>query len=285
MNIGINLFSLNNLIKKNNILIKYIVNIITYVIIFLILISILLSIYDLCSHLNTFDMLTNMLPSGNKNDNVPMDPVKWGPSLEQVAKETNDDQINNFASEIVKEADLSKVESIVNEISGNGFLPFSKYELKELNEIIKNNTMNAEDNSILQQILSEAKAKFVETEESIEVVNNTINSHLNKFSSDDIFYLLDSFKNDISHLSNEQLFSLIHVFFFIALFIAVINLALVFYGDSLIIKLNLENKFPKLASIIRFRRKFQQYYFGWNFFIIISVLSVLFYFNLLVFLT
>lgn len=161
-------------------------------------------------------------------------------------------------------------------------------KLKELIDIIQSNKINEKDNSIAEQILKEAK--FVDPiakrgGQSIEDVSNTINSNLNKFSSDDIINLLDSFKNDISHLSQEQLFSLIHVFFIIALFIAVINLAIVFYGDSLIIKLNLENRFPKLASIIRFRRKFQQYYFGWNFFIIISVLSVLLYFNLLVFLT
>lgn len=104
----------------------------------------------------------------------------------------------------------------------------------------------------------------------------------NNFKVDDFYFYLDNFRENISHLSNEQLFSLIHVLFFTALIIATFNLAAVFYGDSLIILLDIENRFPKLAKIIKLRRKFQQYYFGLNLIIIFSVLIVLLYFNFFV---
>lgn len=59
------------------------------------------------------------------------------PSLEQVAKTTNDKQVNDFTTEAVKHADNSKVESIVNEINGNKFLPSSNSDFSEfINKLI-----------------------------------------------------------------------------------------------------------------------------------------------------
>ena len=115
-----------------------------------------------------------------------------------------------------------------------------------------------------------------------EKIDNFIDSNTINFTIDGIFGSIDNFKENISHLSNEQLFSLIHVLFFTALIIAVFNLAVVFYGDSLIILLDIENRFPSLAKIIKLRRKFQQYYFGLNLIIIFSILFVLLYFNFFV---
>jgi len=59
------------------------------------------------------------------------------PSIDQVAKQINDKQVNDFASEAVKHADQSKVSSIVNEVNGNGFLPFSNSDLSDfINKLI-----------------------------------------------------------------------------------------------------------------------------------------------------
>ena len=104
-------------------------------------------------------------------------------------------------------------------------------------------------------------------------IANFIDSNTINFTIDGIFGSIDNFKENISHLSNEQLFSLIHVLFFTALIIAVFNLAVVFYGDSLIILLDIENRFPSLAKFIKLRRKFQQYYFGLNLIIIFFSLN------------
>jgi len=41
---------------------------------------------------------------------------------------------------------------------------------------------------------------------------------------------------------------------------ALISIIFIYYGDHLINKYNLENRFPKLAGIIKFRRKFSTYY-------------------------
>jgi hypothetical protein len=57
------------------------------------------------------------------------------------------------------------------------------------------------------------------------------------------------------------------------IFSSVVSIIYIFYGDYLIKKFNLENKYPKLSKVIALRRKFQSYYLlisiGW---IISSVL-------------
>lgn len=182
------------------------------IILFFIFITLLLYIIDIYSYYYTYELYSNVLPNGDKNDSTPMDPVRWWPSgvpqgwtivgtalatftvlsripgvsprlrvlgalgsagvtasqityhsavensvgfnrlmwglseysktgswpgIDQVAKQINDKQINDFASEAVKHADQSKVSSIVNEVSGNGFLPFSNSDSSEfINKLI-----------------------------------------------------------------------------------------------------------------------------------------------------
>jgi hypothetical protein len=54
---------------------------------------------------------------------------------------------------------------------------------------------------------------------------------------------------------------------------SIISIIYIFYGDYLLKKFNIEQKYPKLAKVIELRRKFQNYYLlisiGW---IISSVL-------------
>ena len=54
------------------------------------------------------------------------------PSIDQIGKQITETQINDFASEAIKHADQSKVNSVVNEINGNGLLPFSNSDFKDL---------------------------------------------------------------------------------------------------------------------------------------------------------
>lgn len=51
-----------------------------YVILFYFLLNTLLFLVDLYSQFYNFELLSNYVPSGDKNDNLPMDPVRWWPS-------------------------------------------------------------------------------------------------------------------------------------------------------------------------------------------------------------
>jgi|SRR5882672_2003644 len=56
------------------------------------------------------------------------------------------------------------------------------------------------------------------------------------------------------------------------LFSSLISLIFVYYGDVLLTKFNLESRFPKLAKIIKLRRKFSRYYFLLDCLLILGVI-------------
>lgn len=53
------------------------------------------------------------------------------PSIDQIAKQNNDKQVNDFITEAVKHADKSKVENIINEANGTGFLSSSNIDYSD----------------------------------------------------------------------------------------------------------------------------------------------------------
>ena len=141
--------------------------------------------------------------------------------------------------------------------------------------------VNATSFEVLRQKAQEEFEKFKET---INVLNKSFEDNSKNFSLDDFDQYISAFQDYLGTLTLEQTFCLIHIFAIFALFICLFNLASVFYAESLIKSFNLENKFPKLAKFINIRSKFQQYYFGWNLFLIVTILTGLLYFNLKVFL-
>lgn len=56
------------------------------------------------------------------------------------------------------------------------------------------------------------------------------------------------------------------------IFSALTSIIFIFYGDILIKKYDLENRYPKLAFIIQLRRKFQKVYFKYNCLLILTVI-------------
>jgi hypothetical protein len=58
------------------------------------------------------------------------------------------------------------------------------------------------------------------------------------------------------------------------IFSALLSIVFVFYGNILIEKYDIENKYPKLAKLIQLRQKYQKYYFNYYCFLIISVILI-----------
>ena len=91
---------------------------------------------------------------------------------------------------------------------------------------------------LLQQQLSKEKDKFL----------------------DNISDNIDNINNFFINLSHEQNFALFNFLGIFVIFITLINILFIFYGNKLLDYFNLENRFPRLAVYINLRRKFQQYY-------------------------
>ena len=73
-----------------------------------------------------------------------------------------------------------------------------------------------------------------------------------------------------------------HILLFILIFMCLFTIVNVTYSNMLIDKLKLEDKFPILVNMIRFRNEFQHFIFFFNVFFIVLVLSYGIYLNLYV---
>ncbi len=94
---------------------------------------------------------------------------------------------------------------------------------------------------------------------------------------------LTNLQGYLSTVPLEQGFALLNILLALILLVSVFNIAIIFYGDFLIVHLDLELKYPRLTQFISFRRRLQQHYFNRYLILLLLALSVLLVFNLLIF--
>jgi hypothetical protein len=70
-------------------------------------------------------------------------------------------------------------------------------------------------------------------------------------------------------LSVEQLGALSNLFFSSVVLSSGFSLISIYFGEYLLMKFNIEKRFPKIAKYINLRRKFQRYYIKLSFFYIV----------------
>lgn len=113
------------------------------------------------------------------------------------------------------------------------------------------------------------------------------NTNVNSLISNDIFSSLKEFyfeiQNHLNILTLSQKGALFHIFISLAMLFSLLTLFSVFYGEYFIQRFKLEEKYPKLSRFIKFRSKFQHYYFILNTILIILSLLLIIFVNCLVF--
>lgn len=132
-------------------------------------------------------------------------------------------------------------------------------------------------NQEMGKLISKSINKLSELEKFLE--DNGLNKKL--FEDNFITNLIKDFKDYLSTLSIEQLCILIDFLLITLVLSCLITILIAFYGNFLIDKFSLEEKYPKLSGIIKLRRKFQHYYIISNSLIIIIALIFMGYVNLL----
>lgn len=113
----------------------------------------------------------------------------------------------------------------------------------------------------------------------------------NNFGSEN--NLLDYLKNMVNQfhdlnnymttLSFEQSVSIVNILGCMIILISLISLVSIFFGNSLIDSLKLEERFPRLKNFIALRLKFQRYYLILDVTIIIGILLGMIFVNILLF--
>nr|YP_010879606.1 hypothetical protein QU374_mgp05 [Heterobasidion annosum]WHL55376.1 hypothetical protein [Heterobasidion annosum] len=156
----------------------------------------------------------------------------------------------------------------------------------EVNETVNtiNNTSNSEvQSSIIGDKMDELVSNVSKGRDIVEKLIDLINKGSGDGSSSSNF--LDSFSelsSVISSLNIEQSLALVHISGSIAIFLSLLTIISVFYGNIIISYLKLETRFPKFKKLIELRLKFQNYYLLLNIFIILFVLVGIVYVNIII---
>jgi hypothetical protein len=191
----------------------------------------------------------------------------------------------------------TKVKVIDALVSRKESLDVVREDVKSMTELKDNLTKTIEDDtrenliSMLSQNLNNISEKIGKSNDKLsEVIDMLFNSGSGSGSKtnflfvDEITKFISMYQDYLSTLTLVQTGALVHIILSLFIFFCLFSIIGIFYGETLIRYFNLEEKYPKLARFIQLRRKFQQYYFILNIFLIFIALSSIIYVNLLVFL-
>ena len=176
---------------------------------------------------------------------------------------------------------MSRIENILDHQSPNKSLMDSLERVKSLmdqyNTCKSNPEVECPSKDVIIDTLNHTKDVLEQTQTEFENITTVINkiSVSDIFSWDYIQNMISNISEEIVVLSTTQQNALFHICFNITIFLCVLTLIGVFYGDKIIINYKLEERYPKLARIIQLRRRFQVYYFTWNCIIIIVLLLLM----------
>lgn len=157
-----------------------------------------------------------------------------------------DEQKDKIIVSITRNLDIKKQErnKLENELEDNNLTDIQKSKiLKEIKELRAKENYN--ENNIINS--------FTKMDKEIEEFYDSITNDKSKFLPIDISKLLDNF-------DPIQKFAFAILCFSQVVLSSLISIIFIFYGDYLIRRFDLENKYPKLAKFIQLRRKFQNYY-------------------------
>lgn len=113
------------------------------------------------------------------------------------------------------------------------------------------------------------EAKIIRSEGDNININNIIEDEDIKKS-----FFLYGFLNKFEVLDVFSKLAISLLIFNSLIFSCVISIIFVFFGDYLLERFKIEVKYPKLAEIIKLRRKFQKYYLIFNILMILSVVII-----------
>jgi len=193
----------------------------------------------------------------------------------------------------------TQAEAKVNELSATNYKLFEKSKsvidyLKELKNYyleIKTESQNelgvSEDKlALYQKIWDKAFNDSLKKAEDLDkfIKDNEINTDIddinNKFLGDNSnFEWFKQFNEFLSTLTTYQLCILMNITTSLFILGCLISMLFAFYGNFMIEKLSLEQKYPKLSGIIKLRIKFQHFYIITNSIFIVIALMLLSYVN------
>ena len=219
------------------------------------------------------------------------------------------DKINNVLVEIKKETDskmkqLEQMQSNLEIREDKVSWLNSKYigvqgriekMIQELNKNKKRITEYNEDPDKNQTLIEEVQRNSEEIVERIsteltefnESTTNQVNEIFKSLSdSDSTSKLLDDYWQQVNsvleNLSTIEKGAVAYILMSITIYYCIMGITISYYGDKLIVYFKLEEKYPRLARWIKYRRTIQHYSIGLNLFLILTIVGYVAYVNILI---
>lgn len=185
-------------------------------------------------------------------------------------------QHSDYQNQIIK-SNLESAKDHINEVN-SFFNQIESAEKSNINKIISDNS-----DKIIEKLNkgNEGISKILELLNNSGNKNNFIGSS-NTFN--DIMSQLQEINNYFLTLTFEQGIGLTNILGCIIIGFSTVSIVMIFFGNSIIEYLKLEERYPRLKRLISLRLKFQKYYLMVDFLLIIAVLLAMIYINLLIFL-
>lgn len=164
----------------------------------------------------------------------------------------------------------------------------------EMDTILENNKITETKIEEIRQNIDEvvnASSNVIPKLESLDnklkSFNNDLNSIITKveeyINSKDNFLDLDLFKEIYSYIENMSIIqniAFMNISALIFTLFSLISILSIFFGEYLIIKFSIKEKYPKISKFIEIRRKFQRFYIIIDSLIIILMIIILLIVNL-----
>ena len=100
---------------------------------------------------------------------------------------------------------------------------------------------------------------------------------------DNILDYIQSYSDFLQNLTFEQQIILFNFLCSILLLSYIVSILIIFYSNYLIERFDLEKRYPRIAIYLRYRAKFQKYYYYWNIICIMIILIVMLSTNFVLF--
>ena len=179
-------------------------------------------------------------------------------NTKKISSPTNEnlkDQIKNVNPEIQE-----KIDNLISNVKDN------------LSEIGKETNVN-------EKLIAKTNDKLTELNSDI---NEIFSVNKNLFDNLNIKDIMENINHFLSDLNQEQLRAVTHISGSIFIICCISAIVLAIFGDKIILKLDLENRYPKLSKIIKLRRKIYEYNIIFNILLIFMVLVAIIYLNILI---
>ena len=207
-------------------------------------------------------------------------------SLNTLNQNIAENQSTNSFLQKMKDQFISKFEELNTSI---GKTNDSSSRIQQMVEVLKNPNLSEKEKVDRFNELCDNINDHINSLDDLKSNVDTLNTALELFRKDNsaftdpFLHFIRSFKDFLASLDLIHTFAIIHILGSLSLIFILFSITTIFYGDYLIRRFDLENKYPKLAKWIELRRRFQHYSLLWNLFLASMVILTILIFNTWIF--